>query len=218
MIVVCRGGLLMIDSPVLYFSANVLNTGNDELSTGRSFFSRCFIVPHCRRYGAEDIESIQSGLYHGELKKIPPSVRAAGRNTRTKVITSLLEGGADVNARAENDVTPLHMAAIENTNPEVIRVLLGAGADVNAKTGESVTPLHLAAMDNTNPEVVEVLLESGADAKIRDAGGCSPLDMAEENKNLKGTDAYRSLEKASDFEVSERWSFPYGHSGAAHKN
>lgn len=39
-------------------------------------FSRCFIVPHCRRYGAEDIESIRSGLFHGELEKIPPSVRS----------------------------------------------------------------------------------------------------------------------------------------------
>ena len=89
---------------------------------------------------------------------------------------------------------------------------------MNTKTDEGVTLLHLAAMDNTNPEVVAVLLASGADAKSRDAGGCSPLDMAKENKNLKGTDAYRLLEKASDCEVPERWYCPYGHSGPACKN
>jgi len=48
-------------------------------------FSRCFIVPHCRRDETEDIQSIQSILYHGELEKIPPSVRVKGLFTPSKV-------------------------------------------------------------------------------------------------------------------------------------
>jgi hypothetical protein len=47
------------------------------------------------------------------------------------------------------------------------------------------------------PKVVMMLLELGADPKAKDDSGKMAIDYARENENLKETDAFRKLEKAS---------------------
>jgi ankyrin repeat protein len=53
----------------------------------------------------------------------------------------LLAGKADVNGKASNGVTPLHLAAF-NGNKDVAELLLANHADVNAKDNHGWTPLH----------------------------------------------------------------------------
>ena len=77
---------------------------------------------------------------------------------------------------------------------EVVTALLEAGANLEAR-GEGQTPLHWAAMFGTG-EAVTALLEAGADPNARDNDGKLPFDYAEDNEQLKGTDAYWKLNDA----------------------
>jgi ankyrin repeat protein len=74
----------------------------------------------------------------------------------------LLDGGANVNGRGEDDQTPLHRAAIAR-NPEMVALLLARGADVKARTKQAgFTALHRTVLTDV-PEIVAQLLAGGAD-------------------------------------------------------
>jgi ankyrin repeat protein len=45
--------------------------------------------------------------------------------------------------------------------------------------------------------VITTLLRAGADAKAKDNYGKTAFDYAQNNEKLKGTDAYRQLQEAS---------------------
>ena len=108
-------------------------------------------------------------------------------------LTRCLQAGADPNARDKRGWTPLHLAAMSATG-EVVTALLEAGANLEAR-GDGQTPLHWAAMFGTG-EAVTALLEAGADPNARDNDGKLPFYYAEDNDQLKGTDAYWKLNDA----------------------
>lgn len=89
-----------------------------------------------------------------ETMKMTPlgSAIAAQQND---IARTLIEHGADVNAKAENDLSPLHTAAARG-NMEVAKLLVEHGADVNATTKDGKTPLDYAQEQN-QPEMVEFL-------------------------------------------------------------
>ena len=60
-------------------------------------------------------------------------------------VTGCLEAGADVAARDEDEITPLHWATYTSYDPAVVDALLAAGADLEARNGNGSTPLHNAA-------------------------------------------------------------------------
>lgn len=108
-----------------------------------------------------------------------------------KTVLLLLEAGADINNKDEDEHTPFNHAAFhygievisqfikrggdvnngvlvsaadDNTSGEVIRMLVSAGADVNYKDApDDVTPLHAATRLGKSFEVVKALVECGAD-------------------------------------------------------
>jgi tetratricopeptide (TPR) repeat protein len=86
-------------------------------------------------------------------------------------------------------------AARGNQNPEVITTLLKAGADLEAQTNDGRTALMLAVRYNKNPEAITTLLEAGANVYTLDSSGRTAVDYAQGNEKLKGSDAYRQLEK-----------------------
>ena len=99
-----------------------------------------------------------------------------------QVIRVLLEGGADVAARSDDEATPLHHAA-RHSAPEVVRILLERGADAAARDDNLKTPLHTAMTDgysvpsdySADPETVSLLLDYGADVNGEDEHGNTPL-------------------------------------------
>ena len=73
---------------------------------------------------------------------------------------SLMERGAPPSAKADNAVTPLHIAA-KVGNADAARLLLSHGADPDARTTDRVyTPLHLAVKFG-HVEVIRALCSGG---------------------------------------------------------
>ena len=73
---------------------------------------------------------------------------AAAVGETPAVIKTLLDAGADPNARAEPGATPLHVAAAVGETPAVIKTLLDAGADPNARTENGKTAWDLIPDDS----------------------------------------------------------------------
>ncbi len=77
---------------------------------------------------------------------------------RTRVMSMLLEAGADINARGVNDWTPAHHAAARN-DVEALKLLVEAGADLGIRTqiDGHATPLEEAEILGGSPEALAFL-------------------------------------------------------------
>ncbi len=96
------------------------------------------------------------------------------QNSRDK-ITALLAGGADVNEKNADGLTPLHYAAAIGLLP-VAKLLLEKGADVNAVDNRKVTPLFFATQEG-HAEIVKLLIAHKADVNLQHMHGASPLHV-----------------------------------------
>ena len=123
---------------------------------------------------------------------------AARSNQDPKVVSLLVRAGASLDNRNRNGETALMFAAEYNRNPDVIRALISAGANVLDRDALGRTALMHAAECSTNPDVVTALLNAGADAKARSVDRKTALDFAQYNESLKGSEALRALEKATE--------------------
>ena len=103
--------------------------------------------------------------------------KAAGDGDSTQVST-LLDGGVDVNARTGNGSFALNNAAVEN-EIDVIRILLARGANPNVQNGQGDTPLICATKyAGGKMATVKLLIEAGTDIAIKDDEGKTALDYA----------------------------------------
>jgi ankyrin repeat protein len=137
--------------------------------------------------------------------RAPELFEAILRDDADKV-WSLIQEGADVNAKTEKGVTPL-MAAVENNKRNIVRLLLGAGADIESKNDKGQTALMLASMrgadefeslyrpgDIAAPRIspaslrpadtVRLLLEGGAKSDTPDDFGATALMYASDAKKI----------------------------------
>ena len=82
-----------------------------------------------------------------------------------------------VNARGDDDLTPLHEAALMG-RADLVKLLMDRGANLNVRAGASgETPLLLAVALG-HADVARALLERGADAGIASSRGTAPLHAA----------------------------------------
>jgi ankyrin repeat protein len=89
----------------------------------------------------------------------------------------LIDRGADVAARNDMGMTPLHIAQ----ECSIVEVLVRRGADVNARADNGWTPLHVQAQEGDDTgalEVMEALLEAGANPNLTDEEGNTPMTFA----------------------------------------
>lgn len=95
----------------------------------------------------------------------------------SRVVTLLLDFGANVSIAGNDGGTPLYVSA-ELGHTAVTKMLVDAGADLEASLSRSGhTPLHIA-VEKGNSEVVSVLIEAGANPNSRRLNGTTPLIVA----------------------------------------
>jgi len=105
------------------------------------------------------------------------SIHDAAFKGNIKGVKKHLADGADVNAKDDEGMTPLHFAAYVGRR-EIAELLIAAGADVNATDKHVMTPLHKAAFVG-HKEIAELLIAKGGDVNAKDVDGETPLDLAE---------------------------------------
>ena len=76
----------------------------------------------------------------------------------------LLTHRADVNAKTNQGVTPLHMA-VQYGRKDLADLLMLHWADINAKTNQGLTPSHMATKYDYK-DIVELLLTSKVDMNV----------------------------------------------------
>ena len=131
--------------------------------------------------------------------------------TTTTQIKTLLNLGADINAKDKSGNTVFMHAAKYNSNVEVIKMLVASGADINAKNNKGQTAEDLAKKnpniliqkmagvlkwvndldkalvdsitENAAPDTIGALIELGANVKVKDDNGKTLLMTAAEKTN-----------------------------------
>jgi hypothetical protein len=88
---------------------------------------------------------------------------------KARFVRVLVKAGIDVNARAWEDLTPLHFAARFDC-AGCAEELIAGGAAVDPKDTDGWTPIFQASA-----AVLPILVKAGADIKVRDRDGCLPL-------------------------------------------
>ena len=115
---------------------------------------------------------------------------------RYNQVQSLLNGGADPNARNNREETPLHRVALSlRESLAEVSMLVQSGADVRSRDDVGNTPLHYAAghasVDRCS--VVQRLLEKGARPNEQNHAGQTPLHLAAGREGEGQAEAVRRL-------------------------
>ena len=152
----------------------------DKWNTGE-FFKAADVATVVRCLKTEEVNA-------GDKYGNTPLHKAAYYTRNPKVITVLLQAGADLNARETMyGNTPLHTAVSWSWVPLAITTtLIEAGADLKARGFRKRTPLQTAASNNENLAVTTALLKAGADVNPPAIYlGITPLHEAAENNSLE---------------------------------
>jgi hypothetical protein len=143
----------------------------DELNLVKSILSgNVDSVKECIESGSYDLDSAYSPLQLAVISGI------------SEMVTTLIDGGADVNQTGSESQTALHYVASSEMDDPIASVsaLIDAEADVDAVDSERMTPLHMAAQNGCS-DIVKLLIGAGATIDCRDEGGNTPLHLAVES-------------------------------------
>lgn len=121
----------------------------------------------------------------------------AAQSFKKHMVEFLLENQAEVDAKNDQDYTPLHSVLLATAQIDVgdnpdetaqsffdalacVRLLLQKGADVNAVSKKGYSPVHIASMQRYK-ELLEELIKTGkANVHLRAAAGETALSLAAE--------------------------------------
>ena len=115
----------------------------------------------------------------------------------TAAVLSLLQGGAEINARDERGRTAM-MAATHANRVENVRALIEAGADINIRDNRSDNPFLYASAEGLY-EIVNLTIEAGADTRLTNRFGGTALIPAAERGHVE---IVRELLTRTDVDVN----------------
>jgi len=153
----------------------------------------------------EDVADVPQEALENHNKNGPVLMWAAAATKDPRIITALVERGADVNGADfrtytktnrfsktrkttvdENiQATPLSAAAAQSTSTAVIAELVRLGANVNSRHTNEFTPLMIAASWNTDPAITLELIKHGADITLKNKFGETALESAKSQDNQR---------------------------------
>ncbi|TET69604.1 MAG: hypothetical protein E3J44_07725 [Candidatus Aminicenantes bacterium] len=127
-----------------------------------------------RRPGVEEVDRLLAFILEARIPDTGLALIKAADKGDSEVVEALLDSGADINARDEQNQTALHQAASRGHTP-IVKLLLERGADVNAKNLFAQTAL-VAPVYRGSLDAVRALLGAGADVDTRSGfAGQTPL-------------------------------------------
>jgi len=116
------------------------------------------------------------------LDEIPPIFRAAEAGD-VEALRTMLEEGADVDARKRGGATAL-MAAAYRGHVEIVHLLLSKRAQVDVRAKGGYTALYLATQEGY-VDIVRALLEAGADPDLQTKKGASALQVVAQQGSVE---------------------------------
>lgn len=124
----------------------------------------------------------------------------AARQCNYGLMEFLIEKGADVNVRDNNEDTPLMIIAYKyesgvgmDSPADLTKLLIKAGEDIDAKGRGGWSVLHSAVWFG-HAGMVKVLIDAGADITIKADDGRTPLDFAIQQGRQPIIDMLENLE------------------------
>jgi uncharacterized membrane protein YhaH (DUF805 family) len=109
---------------------------------------------------------------------------AVKNKSNIEIVKYLIGQGTDINAKDNNNVTPLHRAT--RLNVEIVKYLIEQGANINATTISGNTPLHWAAWNNSNSEIIRYLISREATVNAPNNDGVTLAKITEKIFSWKG--------------------------------
>jgi ankyrin repeat protein len=113
----------------------------------------------------------------------PSGLFAAGWHDDLKIVQLLIDLGAVVDERVEDETPFLH--CWKNRRLRSARVLLHSGANVNARDATGKTALHYGIKKGFEPSSLRALVRSGASPDIEDRDGVSPRLLASRKRDKR---------------------------------
>ena len=139
----------------------------------------------------------------GAAATVDDQLMEASKRGDMRLVKTILEKGADVNAVDKGGATALIYAA-DGGHVKVVGLLLEKGADVNAKNKGGWTALMWAATGSSSrrTEMVKLLIAKGADVNAKDQTGATALMGSSRQGNLRAVKLL--VEKGADVNAKDR--------------
>ena len=112
---------------------------------------------------------LEKGLdpnFHSDLGETALSVAASLAEPRN-MIMALYNGGAHLDFRSRDTLTPMHKAAIIG-NDKALKTLLELGAFAEVRDGRMLTPLYYSIVNASSVQSIEYLLFNGSSIGVKD--------------------------------------------------
>ena len=162
-------------------------------------------LPMVRKLLIEDHKDVN---YFGQdqLKQSPLHYVANAKNDFTNVAKLLIKNGAVINAKDDDENTPLHLAAASG-NTGIVKLLIENGAIIDAQTKYGDTPLMGTIKPSnyvSHTDIANLLIENGADINAQtDELGYTPLHYA---AWASSTDMVKILiDEGAKVNITDKW-------------
>lgn len=145
----CLLGLVTVVPATLWFSAKAIQSGVQRQAQPPPQAEAPALWSAVTQGDADTVnrllaEGADPNARHPQLGSTPLS--AAALLGHTRIVTALLDGGAQVSRRNSDGGTALHAAAFLG-RVEAAELLIGRGADAAARNGRGETPMDAASVD-----------------------------------------------------------------------